>query len=272
MSLAGSPSAGSSRSAASRSRDRDWNLLRDHWQETLTAHGWPVDREVKWHGIRTGEVPPALARRPGARPLAAPLLRHAARHRARLAGRAGVLRKRRGHLRHGSDVPGGAVRAAPRGRRRRWPDRRRQPLSRGRRASPTVLRRPHQGRQPLLAPRPHRRGAVPRPRLLDRPSVRGSRLRDHGRRRARQRSGARLPEDAPPPLRHPSGDGCARRRRDQALPRAGATAARGDAPLPAAQASAARTDSSGPSKRTSSRSAAGAAATSRPGCRSRRAP
>jgi hypothetical protein len=39
----------------------DWHLLRDHWQETLTAHDWPVDREVKWHGIRTGEVPPALA-------------------------------------------------------------------------------------------------------------------------------------------------------------------------------------------------------------------
>ena len=41
--------------------DGDWHRLRDLWQETLTAHGWPVDREVKWHGIRTGEVPPALA-------------------------------------------------------------------------------------------------------------------------------------------------------------------------------------------------------------------
>ncbi len=41
--------------------DGDWHLLRDLWQETLSAHGWPVDREVKWHGIRTGEVPPALA-------------------------------------------------------------------------------------------------------------------------------------------------------------------------------------------------------------------
>ena len=41
--------------------DADWHLLRDHWQETLAAHGWPVDKEVKWHGIRTGEVPPVLA-------------------------------------------------------------------------------------------------------------------------------------------------------------------------------------------------------------------
>ena len=42
-------------------RDSDWHHLRDVWQSTLAAHAWPVDREVKWHGIRTGEVPPALA-------------------------------------------------------------------------------------------------------------------------------------------------------------------------------------------------------------------
>jgi hypothetical protein len=42
-------------------RDRDWSQLRDLWQETLRGFGWPLDREVKWHGIRTGEVPPALA-------------------------------------------------------------------------------------------------------------------------------------------------------------------------------------------------------------------
>jgi hypothetical protein len=41
--------------------DRDWHLLRDLWHETLRSAGWPTDREVKWHGIRTGEVPPALA-------------------------------------------------------------------------------------------------------------------------------------------------------------------------------------------------------------------
>jgi hypothetical protein len=42
-------------------RDRDWHALRRLWQPTLTAHSWPADREVKWHGIRTGEVPPPLA-------------------------------------------------------------------------------------------------------------------------------------------------------------------------------------------------------------------
>jgi hypothetical protein len=41
-------------------RDRDWPELRDVWHGTLAAHGWPLDREVKWHGIRKGEVPPAL--------------------------------------------------------------------------------------------------------------------------------------------------------------------------------------------------------------------
>ena len=42
-------------------RDLDWPLLRDLWQETLRESAWPLDRELKWHGIRTGEVPPALA-------------------------------------------------------------------------------------------------------------------------------------------------------------------------------------------------------------------
>ena len=42
-------------------RDTDWQQLRRLWQETLNAHGWPSDKEVKWHGIRTGEVPPPLA-------------------------------------------------------------------------------------------------------------------------------------------------------------------------------------------------------------------
>jgi hypothetical protein len=41
-------------------RDRDWPHLRDLWQQTLRDAHWPLDREVKWHGIRTGEVP-ALA-------------------------------------------------------------------------------------------------------------------------------------------------------------------------------------------------------------------
>jgi Protein of unknown function (DUF3800) len=42
-------------------RDTDWHVLRDTWQITLAEANWPADREVKWHGIRKGEVPPALA-------------------------------------------------------------------------------------------------------------------------------------------------------------------------------------------------------------------
>jgi hypothetical protein len=42
-------------------RDANWPDLRDHWQGTLRDAGWPLDRELKWHGIRTGEVPPELA-------------------------------------------------------------------------------------------------------------------------------------------------------------------------------------------------------------------
>jgi hypothetical protein len=42
-------------------RDTDWPELRRGWHEALTAAGWPLDREVKWHGIRKGEVPPTLA-------------------------------------------------------------------------------------------------------------------------------------------------------------------------------------------------------------------
>jgi hypothetical protein len=42
-------------------RASDWALLKAIWQSTLREHRWPLDREVKWHGIRTGEVPPALA-------------------------------------------------------------------------------------------------------------------------------------------------------------------------------------------------------------------
>ncbi len=36
-------------------------MLRERWEAALGAHRWPIDREAKWHGIRTGEVPPALA-------------------------------------------------------------------------------------------------------------------------------------------------------------------------------------------------------------------
>jgi uncharacterized protein DUF3800 len=41
-------------------RDRDWPELRRGWHETLAAHAWPLEREVKWHHIRKGTVPPAL--------------------------------------------------------------------------------------------------------------------------------------------------------------------------------------------------------------------
>jgi hypothetical protein len=42
-------------------RDTDWPHLKELWQATLREAGWPLDREIKWHGIRTGEIPPALA-------------------------------------------------------------------------------------------------------------------------------------------------------------------------------------------------------------------
>ena len=33
-------------------RDSDWPALRELWQEVLTKHAWPYEREIKWHGIR----------------------------------------------------------------------------------------------------------------------------------------------------------------------------------------------------------------------------
>lgn len=39
----------------------EWAVLRDLWNAALATEGWPADKEVKWHGTRTGEVPPALA-------------------------------------------------------------------------------------------------------------------------------------------------------------------------------------------------------------------
>jgi hypothetical protein len=41
-------------------RDADCVDLRQRWQATLSEHGWPLDKEIKWHAIRTGGVPPAL--------------------------------------------------------------------------------------------------------------------------------------------------------------------------------------------------------------------
>jgi len=42
-------------------RANEWPVLRDRWLGALDAYGWPADKELKWHGTRTGEVPPALA-------------------------------------------------------------------------------------------------------------------------------------------------------------------------------------------------------------------
>ena len=42
-------------------RDTAWSDLRGRWQETLDAHAWPLDKEIKWHLIQKGGVPPALA-------------------------------------------------------------------------------------------------------------------------------------------------------------------------------------------------------------------
>jgi hypothetical protein len=40
-----------------------WPDLRDLWEKAQDDEGWPHDKEAKWHGIQTGEVPPALADR-----------------------------------------------------------------------------------------------------------------------------------------------------------------------------------------------------------------
>jgi hypothetical protein len=42
-------------------RADDWRALRAGWLAPLEAHGWDPANEVKWHGIRTGYVPPAFA-------------------------------------------------------------------------------------------------------------------------------------------------------------------------------------------------------------------
>lgn len=39
----------------------DWHLLRGRWDECLSSEGWPLDKELKWSGTGSGEVPPAVA-------------------------------------------------------------------------------------------------------------------------------------------------------------------------------------------------------------------
>ena len=38
-----------------------WHELRECWRVACERHSWPADKEAKWHGIKTGEVPPVLA-------------------------------------------------------------------------------------------------------------------------------------------------------------------------------------------------------------------
>ena len=38
-----------------------WPELRDAWTAALSEHGRRSGDEIKWHGIQTGDVPPALA-------------------------------------------------------------------------------------------------------------------------------------------------------------------------------------------------------------------
>lgn len=42
-------------------RAEEWQALQEGWLAPLRAHGWDPANEIKWHGIRTGQVPPALA-------------------------------------------------------------------------------------------------------------------------------------------------------------------------------------------------------------------
>ena len=173
-------------------RDSDWPFLRELWQSTLAEHGWPADREVKWHGIRTGEIPPALADAVvsalGAG--AGHLLRHAARDRAGSQRGARVLRHRRRHLRHRTHVPRGAV-----------------PASSCRRGRPR-----DESSSTAASARTHADGSPP--------VLRG--------RRAGRRPGARLPQDTAAPVRVPSSNRRTRRGRDQTLPGAGSPPEEGD--------------------------------------------
>lgn len=42
-------------------RADEWGPLHAAWATALGAAGWPPDKEIKWHGTRSGEVPPNLA-------------------------------------------------------------------------------------------------------------------------------------------------------------------------------------------------------------------
>lgn len=42
-------------------RADEWGLVRERWRACLERHGWPPDKEVKWHLVRTGMIPPRFA-------------------------------------------------------------------------------------------------------------------------------------------------------------------------------------------------------------------
>lgn len=42
-------------------RADEWQVLRDRWQAAMDEQRWPREKEAKWHGIQSGEVPPDLA-------------------------------------------------------------------------------------------------------------------------------------------------------------------------------------------------------------------
>ena len=42
-------------------RADEWEVVRRRWRDMLDGHGWPADKELKWHGTRSGEVPPDVA-------------------------------------------------------------------------------------------------------------------------------------------------------------------------------------------------------------------
>ena len=39
----------------------EWPMFRERWQAMLARHRWPAGDEIKWHLIRTGLIPPAMA-------------------------------------------------------------------------------------------------------------------------------------------------------------------------------------------------------------------
>lgn len=42
-------------------RSDRWSEVKARWQRCLDGHRWPAGRELKWSGIRSGEVAPAVA-------------------------------------------------------------------------------------------------------------------------------------------------------------------------------------------------------------------